>query len=88
MQESFKFLSRGGKERLVEYIDSNTVRISGDSPIVRHAYFENSGKLQSIDFEGGPFLEVGMDIKGVLIDEIIKDNENNCYILKAKNLNG
>jgi hypothetical protein len=51
-----------GAERVIEKIGSNTLRVMGESIISRISESEE-GVLSMFDFEGGPCLTVGGNIK-------------------------
>lgn len=53
--------SRYGLDRAIEKIDSNRIRIIGESQFVRHAT-SDSGEVTMFDFEGGPVLSLGGEI--------------------------
>lgn len=53
--------SRYGVERTIEKIDTNRIRIMGESQFQRTAQ-NDSGDITMFDFEGGPVLSVGGNI--------------------------
>lgn len=53
--------SRYGTERVIHKVDSNRIRVQGESLFCRTAK-NNSGETVMFDFEGGPILSVGGDI--------------------------
>lgn len=69
------FKSRYGDTRTLEKIDDKTWKISGISNYIRIL-----GSMEAIDYEGGPYLEVGMDLKTIggsgIIKSITSINEN------------
>jgi hypothetical protein len=54
--------NRYNVDRVLEKIDSNRIRIMGESIFTRTSQDEN-GNLTMYDFEGGPCLNVGGKIK-------------------------
>lgn len=54
--------NRYGVERVIEKIDSNRIRVMGESLITRGSEDED-GNQTMFDFEGGPCLNVGGNIK-------------------------
>jgi hypothetical protein len=54
--------NRYNVDRVLEKIDSNRIRIMGESLFIRTSQDEN-GNLTMYDFEGGPCLNVGGKIK-------------------------
>ena len=54
--------NRYNVDRVLDKIDSNRIRIMGESLITRSSQDEN-GNLTMYDFEGGPCLNVGGKIK-------------------------
>ena len=54
--------NRYNVDRVIEKIDSNRLRIMGESLIVRTSFDENKN-LTMFDFEGGPCLNVGGNIQ-------------------------
>ena len=54
--------NRYGVERVIEKIDSNRIRVMGESLITRGSEDED-GNQTMYDFEGGPCLNVGGSIK-------------------------
>ena len=50
--------NRYGVDRVIEKIDSNRIRVMGESLFTRRAEDEN-GNQTMFDFEGGPCLNVG-----------------------------
>jgi hypothetical protein len=54
--------NRYNVDRVLEKIDSNRIRIMGESLFTRTSQDEN-GNLTMYDFEGGPCLNVGGKIK-------------------------
>ena len=53
--------SRYGVERTIEKIDTNRIRIMGESQFQRVAT-NDAGEVTMFDFEGGPVLSVGGNI--------------------------
>ena len=53
--------SRYGLERTIEKIDSNRIRVMGESQFVRQSQ-NDEGDIIMFDFEGGPCLSVGGNI--------------------------
>jgi len=53
--------SRYGLERTIEKIDSNRIRVMGESQFVRQSQ-NDKGDIIMFDFEGGPCLSVGGNI--------------------------
>ena len=53
--------SRYGLERTIEKIDSNRLRVMGESQFQRVAQ-NDEGETTMFDFEGGPVLSVGGDV--------------------------
>ena len=53
--------SRYGLERTFEKIDSNRIRVMGESQFVRQSQ-NDEGAISMFDFEGGPCLSVGGEI--------------------------
>jgi len=53
--------SRYGLERTIEKIDTNRLRVMGESQFQRVAQ-NDEGETTMFDFEGGPVLSVGGDI--------------------------
>lgn len=53
--------SRYGLERSIEKIDTNRIRVMGESQFQRTAK-NDAGETTMFDFEGGPILSVGGDI--------------------------
>ena len=53
--------NRYGVDRVIEKIDSNRIRVMGESLFTRSAEDEN-GNQTMYDFEGGPCLNVGGNI--------------------------
>jgi len=51
--------SRYGDDRIFTIIDEDTIEISGKFDFMRAAYFEGTSDLYFIDFDGGPFIDVG-----------------------------
>ena len=54
--------NRYGAERVIEKINAQTLRVMGESLIVRSSQDED-GNQTMFDFEGGPCLNVGGKIK-------------------------
>lgn len=54
--------SRYGMERTLEKLDSNRIRVMGESLITRGSQ-DDDGNQTMFDFEGGPCLNVGGTIK-------------------------
>jgi len=54
--------NRYGNDRVIEKIDSNRIRVMGESLFSRGSEDEN-GNQTMFDFEGGPCLNVGGKIK-------------------------
>ena len=53
--------NRYGVDRVLEKIDSNRIRVTGESLITRGSQDEN-GNQTMFDFEGGPCLNVGGNV--------------------------
>jgi hypothetical protein len=53
--------SRYGLERSIEKIDTNRIRVMGESQFQRTAK-NDAGEITMFDFEGGPVLSVGGNI--------------------------
>lgn len=53
--------SRYGLDRTIEKIDSNRIRVMGESQFQRVAT-NDAGEVTMFDFEGGPCLSVGGEI--------------------------
>lgn len=64
--------NRYGQDRVIEKIESNKIRITGESLFIRKSEGD-SGKLSMFDFEGGPCLNVGGKIKYLNSDWTIKE---------------
>lgn len=75
--------SRYGDNRIIEEIAENTLKITGKSHYMREI-FDDDKKIHAIDFEGGPFIQVGQNIEGHIITEILYDQEQKCYLLKGE----
>jgi len=56
------FKSRYGSERVIHKVDANRLRIQGESLFSRKAQ-DDQGNVTMFDFEGGPILSVGGDIR-------------------------
>ena len=54
--------NRYNVDRVIEKIDSNRLRIMGESLVIRTSHDENNN-LTMFDFEGGPCLNVGGNIQ-------------------------
>jgi hypothetical protein len=54
--------NRYNVDRVIEKIDSNRLRVMGESLVIRTSHDE-MGNLTMYDFEGGPCLNVGGTIK-------------------------
>lgn len=54
--------NRYGVDRVIEKIDSNRIRVMGESLFSRGSEDENGNQIM-FDFEGGPCLNVGGNIK-------------------------
>jgi len=54
--------NRYGAERVIEKINSNTFRVMGESLINRSSH-DKDGNQTMFDFEGGPCLTVGGNIR-------------------------
>ena len=54
--------SRYGLDRTIEKIDTNRIRVMGESQFQRVAT-NDAGEVTMFDFEGGPVLSVGGEIK-------------------------
>lgn len=79
--------SRYGDVRVIEEIDANNLKITGKSNYIREIFDEGANgvhTIQAIDFEGGPYISVGMNIGGYNITGILYDQENKHYILKGE----
>lgn len=55
------FKSRYGTERVIQKIDSNRLRVQGESLFCRTST-NDEGETTMFDFEGGPILSVGGEI--------------------------
>jgi len=53
--------SRYGLERVIEKLDSNRIRITGESQFQRTST-NDAGETTMFDFEGGPVLSVGGEL--------------------------
>lgn len=53
--------SRYGLDRTIEKIDSNRIRVMGESQFQRTAQ-NDAGEVTMFDFEGGPCLSIGGEI--------------------------
>lgn len=51
--------SKNGKERVIERIDFQRIRVTGKSD--KNRVYNKEGKIQMFDFEGGPYYNVGGD---------------------------
>lgn len=60
-KEANTFKSRYGVDRTIEKVGPDEYIIRGHSLYSRGGMTED-GKVQFIDFEGGPFIQLGMDI--------------------------
>jgi len=56
------FKSRYGSERVIHKLDSTRIRVQGESLFSRTAK-DDEGNISMFDFEGGPCLSVGGDIR-------------------------
>jgi hypothetical protein len=56
------FKSRYGSERVIHKVDANRLRIQGESLFSRTAT-DDSGNITMFDFEGGPVLSVGGNVR-------------------------
>lgn len=65
------FKSKYGDTRTLEQLTSNSWKISGISNYIRIL-----GKMEAIDYEGGPYIEVGMNLKSIGGNGIIKSIES------------
>jgi len=67
-----------GEERVIEKINSGTLRVMGESIVSRQSE-DDEGKLTMFDFEGGPCLTVGGKIKFIqttwTITSIVQEEE-------------
>ena len=54
--------SRYGTERVIHKVDSNRIRVQGESLFCRTAK-NDKGQIVMFDFEGGPCLSVGGNIR-------------------------
>ena len=63
--------SRYGLERTLEKIDSNRIRVMGESQFVRQSQ-NDAGKVTMFDYEGGPCLSVGGEISYQNLKWLIK----------------
>jgi len=72
--------SRYGLDRVVEKIDTDKIRITGESQFQR-TYKNKRGGLQMIDFEGGPLIVVGTKLayQGVQWDVLNIEQLNSGY---------
>ena len=59
--------NRYGTERVIEKINAESLRVMGESLIYRTSE-DKDGNLSMFDFEGGPCLTVGGDIKYMKIN--------------------
>lgn len=64
--------SRYGLERTIEKIDSNRIRVMGESQFVRQSQNE-AGEVTMFDFEGGPCLSVGGEVTHLKLNWLIKE---------------
>ena len=64
--------SRYGLDRTIEKIDSNRIRIMGESQFQRVAT-NDAGEVTMFDFEGGPVLSVGGEVTFQKSKWIIKE---------------
>lgn len=55
------FKSRYGTERVIHKVDSNRLRVQGESLFCRTAK-NDEGETTMFDFEGGPVLSLGGDV--------------------------
>ena len=53
--------SRYGAERVIHKVDSNRLRIQGESLFCRTSQ-DDEGNITMFDFEGGPCLSIGGDV--------------------------
>ena len=63
--------SRYGLERTIEKIDSNRIRVMGESQFVRQSE-NDEGEIVMFDFEGGPCLSVGGHVSHSGLQWVIK----------------
>ena len=56
------FKSRYGSERVIHKVDTNRLRVQGESLFSRTAQ-DDQGNITMFDFEGGPILSVGGDVR-------------------------
>lgn len=64
--------SRYGLDRTIEKVDSNRIRIMGESQFQRVAT-NDAGEVTMFDFEGGPVLSVGGEVTFQKSKWIIKE---------------
>ena len=64
--------SRYGLDRTIEKVDSNRIRIMGESQFQRVAT-NDAGEVTMFDFEGGPVLSVGGELTFQKSKWIIKE---------------
>lgn len=55
--------SRYGTVRVLERLNENTYRMSGETLYHRISYCENGDGIADVDFEGGPFVQLNDAIK-------------------------
>jgi hypothetical protein len=63
--------NRYGQDRVIEKISHNKLRVMGESLFSRNSK-NDEGKLIMFDFEAGPCLNVGGNIKYLKTDWVIK----------------
>lgn len=86
MSELHKSKSRYGEERTFT-VEKDHVLLEGTSNFSRFAVSEDTGDLQMVDLEGGPFMTIGMElsligcpIKGRITKLNILDTEQEYYV--------
>jgi len=86
MPKVFTSKSRYGEERKFT-VEKDHVLLEGSSNFNRFAMSEDTGHLQMVDLEGGPFMTLGMElnligcpIKGRITTLNILDNEQEYYV--------
>lgn len=72
--------SRYGLDRMLEKIDTDKIRITGESQFQK-TYKNKRGGIKMVDFEGGPFLLVGtkLSFQGVQWDILDINQLNTKY---------
>jgi hypothetical protein len=89
MSKTHKSKSRYGEERIFT-VEKDHVLLEGSSNFSRFAVSEDTGDLQMVDLEGGPFMTIGMElnligcpIKGRITKLNILDSDKE-YFVKVK----